>query len=182
MGYRVKIGSVEIGKGQLTVAVSAGIVLLVMYIFLFGPLMKEVKAKSSAYKALSGEVCAARGLIESAGKITDERDLLTEKEVLPAIDELTKHGKSMKINFESIRPREVMQDENSGCRILPVDLAIEGNDAQMAMFMGSLDDLRKSLIIVNSFDIIPDRNDPSKLKATITINMYFLAGGSRQEK
>ena len=116
-----------------------------------------------------------RDTIKLAGKGTEDRVLLAEKDASLAIDELTKHGKSMGINFISIMPREVIKSSDSQYKILPVEMTVEATDQQFSMFMGLLDELKKSVITVESFDAAPEKENPAKLKAAVVIDMYFSA-------
>lgn len=171
----MKIANFELTKEQVAAAASAVAAIAGIYLFLYRPTLAELGAKSSACSMLEKQVCDARCIIASVGKTATGRDMLRDKEVSFAINELTEYGKALKITFRSIKPREFIGDPKSGCNILPVEMAVEGGDRQMLLFMGSLDELKKSLITVESFDVAPTKEDPSRLKATITADMYFLA-------
>ena len=178
----MKIGGLDVTKGQAVIAAVAVTVVAVAYVFFCRPIMKDVMVKSQTYDVLDAQVRDARGVIASAGKITEERDLLSERDVSVAIDELTRAGKSFAVTFESIRPGELIQGPDPRCKVLPVDITVASADRQMVMFMSALDDLKKNLITITSFDVVPDRDDPTKLKATMTVNLYFLSSAVAQEK
>jgi len=178
----VKIGNIEISKEQMTVVGVAALMVAGAYLVLFRPVMHSLAVKSRAYNMVRSQMRDARAVIEATGRIGEERELLTERQVPVAIDELTKHGKAMKVSFQSIRPRELIQDQNPRFKVLPVDLSIEATDKQMVAFMGSLDDLNKNLITVTGFDVVPDKDDPSQLKMALTVNLYFLSGDAAQGK
>jgi Tfp pilus assembly protein PilO len=171
----MKIAGIEVTNKQITMVSAAVIMVAGMHFIFCRPIMKDLKTKVQTYRVLDAQVRDARGVIASAGKITEERDLLSEREVSVAIDELAKTGKSMTVAFQSIRPRELAQGPDPRCKVLPVDLTVEATDRQMVSFMGALDDLKRNLITISSFDVVPDKDDPTKLRATMTVNLYFLS-------
>lgn len=178
----MKIGNIELTKERMITAGVAALIIAGVYLVLFRPMLHSLAMKSQAYRMIVSQVRDARAVIEATGKISEERDLLTERQVPVAIEELTKHGKAMKVKFQSIRPRELMKDPNSRFKVLPVDLSIEATDKQLVAFMGSLDDLHRDLITVTGFDVVPDKDDPSQLKMALMINMYFLPSDGSQGK
>ena len=158
----------QIIAGAVILAVVAGVSLL-----MYSHLMGQLNIKTSECRSIETILAEIRDTIRTAGKATEERVLLTEKDASLAIDELTKHGKSMGINFVSITPKDIIRSSDSQYKILPVEIAIEATDQQFSMFLGLLDGLKKSVITVESFDVAPEKEDPSRLKATVVIDMYF---------
>ena len=147
--------------------------IVVAYLLFFNPLIKTLNIKRSESKSIEGLLTEMRDTIRLAGNGKEERVLLAEKDASLAIDELTKHGKSMGINFISIVPKDVIKSSDSQYKILPVEMAVEATDQQFSQFIGLLDELKKSVITVESFDAASVKENPSKLKATIVIDMYF---------
>ena len=137
------------------------------------PLARALNIKYSECRSIEGLLLEMRDTIKLAGKGTDERVLLAERDASLAIDELTKHGKAMGINFISIMPREIIKSPDSQYKILPVEITLEASDRQFSLFIGLLDELKKSVISVDNFNAAPEKDNPEKLKATIVIDMYF---------
>ena len=167
---RNKLTKEYVMAGAVILAVIAG-----AYLFLYRPLIKELKLKSSECRSIEGLLLEMRDTVRLAGKSTQERVLLGEKEASLAIDELTKHGKVMGVNFISITPKEIIRSSDSQYKILPVEMTVEAPDQQFSLFLGLLDELKDSVITVESFDAAPEKEDPAKLKATVVIDMYFSA-------
>jgi len=178
----VKIANFEANNYLLIIAAASAAALALLCLLLFGPMVKTIHLKEAAWLSLASQVRDVRNVIAAAGKIDAERDFLDVTQTSLAIDELVRHGKGMKVAFHSIRPRDLTQDTGSSCKVLPIDVAIEASDRDMAAFIGSLDELKKDLITVTSFSAEPDRNDPTKLMVTMTVNLYFLAGEGRGGK
>lgn len=165
----------RITKEHITIGVIILVVICGAYFFLYNPLIGGLSAKAAECRSIEGLLLEMRDTIKLAGKSTEERVLLAEKDASLAIDELTKHGKSMGINFISIMPREIIKTSDSQYKILPVEMAVEATDQQFSQFIGLLDELKKSVITIESFDVGPEKESPGKLKATIVIDMYFSA-------
>ena len=165
-----KITKAHIGAGAFILLAIAG-----AYFFLYNPLVKALNIKSSECRSIEGLLFEMRDTIGLIGGGTEGRVLLAEKDASLAIDELTKHGKSMGINFVSIVSREITKSPDSQYKILPVEMTVEGTDQQFSQFIGLLDELKKSVITVESFDVLPEKENSSKLKAIIVIDMYFSA-------
>jgi Tfp pilus assembly protein PilO len=158
-------------KIVLGVGVSLVIVLLI-YSAMQIPLMKDLKVKTSEYKALEADVTGAKRII-GALKIENKMGALASgKDVLLAIDELTELGKKQGIRFVSITPSEPKGEELSEAVTVNIEMVSTYKD--MGVFLGSLDNLEKSLVTVSGFAMRPTERDPDKLKSALTLNMHFL--------
>lgn len=171
----VRIANIELTKKRLFIAVFAiaAVTALSIYIIFYAPLLKKLGAKYLECRSCENQVINAHSIIDSSGKVYGDRILMTEKDISAAIEELTKHGKAMDINFISIKPGDVMLDAGSQYKILPVEIRIEAKDERFSNFIGLLDEMKKSLIKVKSFDVSPNQEDQSKLRATLVVNFYL---------
>jgi len=59
-------------------------------------------------------------------------------------------------------------------------MEIESTYEKLGVFLGSLDDLEKALVRIKSFDITPDKEDPSKLTTDLSVEIY-LSGDKNEE-
>ena len=135
--------------------------------------MSALRVKYSECNLIETKVFETRNMIESAKQVPGERILPTAKNIAQGIHELKKHGKSKEVKFISLTPKELKEDRDTGYKILPVEMKIESTHEQLAAFLGSVDDLEKGLIKVVSFDIVPDKTDPTKCMTDLTVHMYF---------
>lgn len=171
----MKINNIELTGEKLIIALcaTAVVITLIIYVVLYKPLMDKLNMSYTECKLCESRAADACRVIEVAGKVSGDRILVAEKDILFAMDELTKHGKAMGINFVSMKPGEVIEDKTAKYKILPVDMEIAAQDEQVSNFIGSLDDLKKVVIKVRSFDITPDEHDRAKVKARLTVDMYL---------
>lgn len=173
----MKIGNVELTGNILLAAVSAAVLIfaLMVYCIIFSPLITGIRVKCAEAVGLEKNLCEARDVIESCGKTEDVKTLKTEEDISKAIDELTRHGKSTGVKYISIKPKEQGKDE-AGRAILPVEMEIDSTYEQLAVFLGSLDELNDSIVKVKNFDIAVHKNDPALITANLVVAMY-LSGG-----
>ena len=138
-------------------------------------LAAKLKNRYIECRNCENDVLAARNLIESAGKNLGNMTLMTEKDVPLAIEELTRHGKLKGVSFISMQPKEIVLDKDSNYKILPIEMEITAGDKQFSEFLGSLDELKKTLIKIKRFDIVPANEDRTILRARITLEIYLSA-------
>ncbi len=170
----MKISNVEISGKNLIIAIFVIIALaaLVIYMIFYAPLFRELGTGCAEFRMCEDRIVDARNVINSAGKIYSDRVLMTEKEMSLAIDQLTRHGKAMGIKFISITPKDLIDDKTAEYKIFPVEMEIEAGDEKFSDFIGSLEDQKKTVIKIKSFDVTPVKEDRSRLNAKLTIHMY----------
>ncbi|NQU95201.1 MAG: type 4a pilus biogenesis protein PilO [Candidatus Omnitrophica bacterium] len=171
----IKIGNIEITPEKKIIAIITAVLVLAItiYVIFFAPLFVKLKIKFSEYMAIEHEVRQYRSIIESAGKVYSERTLQSEEDVSRSIDELAKHGKVKDVKFISINPEKVVRKEDTQYKVLPVEMELESTYAGLGVFLGSLDDLEKTLVKVKSFNISHDKNDPTKFITDLEVEVYL---------
>jgi len=178
-------------NSKVIITASIIIVVTAVYIIFYTRLLQQLKAKKCECAAMESGLADNRNILKLFGHAENGPVMMTEKEMPIAIDELTNHGKAMGIIFHSIKPREVIPPgvpQGAGSRpgateggikgaqpykILPVEMKLAATDKQFSDFMGSLDALKKSLIRVESFDVVPVEKDKAAVKGTVVIDIYF---------
>jgi hypothetical protein len=139
------------------------------------PLMGRFKSVYFECRTCENQVLEARNIIDSVGNNTSDRTLMTEKEVQFAMDEFVNQGKAKGINFISIRPGDVQEVQGAPYKTMSIDMEVEGPDEKISEFIGSLDELKKAVIKIKSFEITPNPENRTILKARITIDVYITA-------
>jgi Tfp pilus assembly protein PilO len=173
-----KFDLMKLIRDNQAIAVIAAIVIsvsLVWGIFFF-PRMKELRAKYLDCRLCESQVVDAHNLVEAVSRLNKEsgtRVLISEREAASGIDEFTKHGKSLGINFLSMRPGNVIIPEGMPYKILPIEMEIEATGEQFVKFAGSIDELKKAIVTVKSFDITSDKDDDRILKIDMVIDVYL---------
>lgn len=166
-----------IKENQIIAIVVAFVVSIsLVYGIFFFPRIKELRAKYLDCRSCESQVADARNLIEEVSRLdkaTGARILISEKEASSGIDEFTKHCKSLGVNFLSMKPGNIVTPEGMPYKILPIEMEMEATGEQLVKFMGSIDELKKAIVTVKSFDITPDKDDDRKLKIDMVTNLYL---------
>ncbi|MBU4590248.1 MAG: type 4a pilus biogenesis protein PilO [Candidatus Omnitrophica bacterium] len=165
----------ELTKERLTVVIAGAIavVLVGVYAFLYRPAINKCRQAGRECRAVDAEVLQAREAISLLGQVVTKRALISERDISTAIDELTKEGRSNGVNFTSIRPSKIKDSGDPGYKILPIDMELESSYKELAVFLGSLEALEKSLVTVEDISVESDREISAKLDTRLTVNMYL---------
>jgi len=166
---------IEITKEKLMLIIPVIVIMAAMavYFVVFAPLLEESRKKYIECRTVESEVLKVRAIIKAAGEIEGRRILMTEGDISQVTDELTRHGRSKGVDFISIDPGEAQKEKGSDYKILPIKMEIESTYEQLGTFLGSLDDLEKGLVTVESFSIIPDTNDAARLSTDLVVDIYL---------
>jgi Tfp pilus assembly protein PilO len=161
---------------MVSVMVVIAIIMSFVYGMLFFPRMKVLRAKYLDCRSCESQVSDARNLIEAVSRLSKEsgaRTLISEKEAASGIDEFTKHSKSLGINFISMKPGDVITPKGMPYKILPIEMEIEATGEQFVKFAGSIDELKKAIVTVKSFNIMPNKDDFRRLKIDMVVDIYL---------
>ena len=171
----MKLGKVEVTRQQLIIGAVAiaAVAAFVIYMALYAPLLSKLRIKYGQCNKYEKQIADGRELINVAGKTYSDRVLMTEKDVSSAIDEFAKHGKEQGINFISMKPGEAAAGSSSLYKVMPLEMEVEAKDEAFAKFLGSLDELKRVVITVRSFDVVPVQDDRSRVKARLIVDMYI---------
>ena len=164
----------KLDRNKLIIAGAIGIVALVIYLSFYSPLMKELRKKYSEYGMINSELTRARNYIESVKNVEVKSAILTGKDISFVIGELTKKGKAEGINFVSMAPREAERRKGQRYDILPIEMEIKSDYAEIVAFLGSLDELESSLVTVREFKMIPEERNPNNCMTNLIVNMHLL--------
>jgi len=166
---------IEITKEKLMTLVPIAVLIAVIGVFLtfYIPLIQRSRELHIQCKSIEEKERKTKNVIKFASVISSRRVLMTEEDVSYATDELTRLGKERGVDFISIRPGEMQKDESAEYKILPVELQLESTYKQLGMFLGSLDDVEKSLITVKSFNVVPDPENTSRLMTDLVVDVYL---------
>lgn len=144
---------------------------LVMYLTLYAPLAKRLKAGGLECQTVEGEVKEARNLIALFKAREIHKALIPEKEVPFTMEELTRQGNFIGVNFISVTPRSI--EEKDTYRILPLVMELNSGYETLGKFLGLLDELEGNLLKVREFSVTPKAEDARYLKARLTVNLYL---------
>jgi Tfp pilus assembly protein PilO len=166
-------------KTAIIIKASIAVVVVGLYLFLYRPLINQLKASANKCKTIEAQVLQSRKTVSFLRTMPEKKSLINEGEVSFVIDELTKQGKSKDINFVYIKPgkMEKSADFPSGCKVLPLEMEIESSYVSLGKFLGALDNLEKGVVTVKSFYVYPEKNYAERLKTKLVLNIYIKTDG-----
>lgn len=169
----MKIGNLDIKKEKLAIAVVFSALLLGggVYMLFYVPLISKLKSETRQVRSIENELKELRSMLDTTGKVYEERTLISGKDVSRAINELTKQADLKSVNFISISPGDIRKDAT--CRVMPIEIKAECTYKQLGILLGSLDELEKGLVRVNSLDVAVSPKDPKKVISDIILDMYI---------
>lgn len=166
------------GFKQKPFATGAGVVLLMVgvlvFILLYLPLMRQLKALGSECRRLEAETSAGPGRLQTFKFQSVERGLISEKETPKAVNELTRRGNLKSVEFVSLTTGEIQKVEGKPFQILPIEAELRANYSRLGEFLGGIDELEKSLTTVGDFAITVDKENPDKVHTRVTFLMYLM--------
>ncbi|MFA6217742.1 MAG: type 4a pilus biogenesis protein PilO [Candidatus Omnitrophota bacterium] len=163
-------------KMALGISIAIALIVIVIHISLYAPLIKKLKVSCLEYKAVEKYLKGARYAIEQTDMTLEDRAIITEDEVSLAIAELTQHGKLRGINFISIKPGEIISEKELLYKILPLEITMSAPEQKFASFIGTLANLKRSVIKVKSFEAALNIENEKKLKVDMVLDIYLLGG------
>jgi len=169
-----KIAKIEWTKEKLIIATAGAVVIVVLgfYFFLCNPLINKIKPARLQCMSVENELSGLRAAIATVKTKESKGVTASEEDVAFAIDELTRQGKSIGVNFISMTPRQ-LEDRGSGHKVLPVEIEVGSTYEELGAFFALLEELRESLITVSSFTVAVDNKKPHKLKTKLVVNIHI---------
>lgn len=165
-----KLGAIIISGGAIA--------FICLYFFLYRPLIKKLRVSSGECAVLEQQVRLLREKAPFLKNIEDKKKLVTEEDISIVIDEVTRKGKTNKIEFISIvsGKTEEVKDGIYAYKRLLLEMETLSSYISLGRFLGALEKLERGVVTVNSFNIAQDKNAPDKIRAKLMLDIYFLAG------
>jgi Tfp pilus assembly protein PilO len=165
-------------KDNPAIAYSAAVavVVLAVYLVIFAPLLKKLGVKYAECRACESQLWDARSTIkyaENLDKSAGARMLISEKEASAGIEELTRFGKSLGISFSEIKPGEITYTAGAAYKTMPIEISMKATGDQFVKFMGSVDELKKAIVRMKSFNITPEKEDRKELDIKMVAEIYL---------
>lgn len=160
------------------IIISGGVIIFIcLYLFLYQPLINKLSVSSRECAVWEKQVRQTRDDVSFLKNIEDKKKLVTEEDLPVIIDELTRKGKTNRIDFISIVPGKTEEIKNGNYTYQRSILEMEAVSSYMSLgiFLGGLEKLEKGVVTLDSFNIVKNKNGPDKLSAKLVLNIYLLA-------
>lgn len=166
---------VELGGKRFFIAITAALTFIafILAISVYMPLGAKLRKASREMKAIEGELEIVRGAIE-AGESYGKRSLPTQGGLSIAIDELTRRGRDLGINFISISPQGIEEVQDLPYALLPIRMELKSGYGDLGRFLGALERLKESAVTMRSFEIEKDERTLPKVRTKLVAEMYII--------
>lgn len=166
---------VELGGKRFFIAITAALTFIafMLVISVYMPLGAKLRKAGRELKAIEGELEMVKGTIEAVGSY-GKRSLPTQEEISIAIDELTKRGRDLGINFISISPQRIEEVQDLPYGLLPIPMELESGYEGLGRFLGALEGLEASVVTIGSFEIERDERILPKVRTKLVAEMYIV--------
>lgn len=185
-------------KINIFVSIAGGLVLFtILFLLLLAPVTKLISVKKAEWKSLEAQLIENRAKLGSSSRVDKSaieaeledlrRRLPTKSPTSAVLDELTKRGRELKIEFISIKPQEgnmTSPEVPAGAlkyKILPIEINMRAGYRNLGEYLGIVENLDSVFATVGGFEIVKDQKVPQKLDIKLVVYTYILEdqGGQR---
>ncbi len=171
---------------KMAIPVISGVLLfLVLFLVMLAPTRRELSEKRKKWRELEVQLIAGRDKLSSfkvdkatvEAKVEDLRRRIPPKSPTSAIlEELTKRGKQLNIDFVSIAPQLLQRDTTVApdCEVLPININMRATYRSLGEYLGQIENLQSSFATVSEFQVAKDERTYPKLAVNMRINTYIL--------
>lgn len=177
-------------KKKIHTKVFSGVLLFaVLFLLILAPIRKTIALKKAEWEKIETQVMAGRAKLDAYLRLDKSkvdaqfeqlRKRLPSKSPTSAIlDELTKRGKELNIEFVSITPQsEKIPLETQALplkyKILPIEINMRATYRNFAECLSLLENLESSFASVGEFKIRKDENIFPKLSIKLVVYTYIV--------
>ncbi len=149
------------------------IIILGLSFFVLPSLVSDFSLTLKEYMGVRAQLMGARKILNIFDSEPIVKNLVDENNFSLAVQELVRHGNARAVTIRSLNKEKIEPCIDSNCKILPLIMKIEAAYEQLGIFLGDLEKLEKSQLVVREFGIIPDKENKAKLKAKLVLDMYL---------
>lgn len=186
-------------KKNVHIMILAGVLLFaVLFLLLLTPLKKTIARKKEEWKKLETQLIAGRTKLDTYlrldkpridAQFEELRKKLPSKSPTSAIlEELTKRGKELNIEFVSITPQPERYVQGTQmtppalkCKILPIEINMRATYRNLTEYLNLLENLESSLATVGGFQIRKDESIFPKLIVRLVVYTYIIEAEGGQK-
>ena len=171
---------------KIVIPIIAGIIIfLILFFVVLAPTRKEIAGKNKKWRELKTQLVAARNKLENfkVDKPTMEAKAEELRRRLPSksptsmiLEELTKKGKQLNIEFVSIAPQQLQQDivAESARKVVPININMKATYRDLGEYLGLIENLESSFATVKGFEATKDKRTFPKLTVNMRIYTYVI--------
>ncbi len=147
------------------------IILIFSIIFVYIPLAKSLADLNLRYKQQYLELKKVKEQIALLDKIKAKIVSYSEDE-LQALDELTKVANALGIEFDSVKPLQIVSLEED-YQVLPIAIEAVCDFKALSTFLGALESFEKSVVVIKQLQITREEKLLPDLKTVLELGIYL---------
>ncbi len=145
--------------------VGAGAVIMLVLL----PMVFRYQGLEGQEGLLNKDSSLVNNLIKGKGIGLPDPPMITLNDASRVMQEIVDLGNEGSITFISVINQDKSKISYKKINTLPVDLEVQGTYKQLGRFMGSLNELRRGIILVDSFQMKADKDAADKVRAKILL-------------
>lgn len=190
--------SVLLKKKNIHVMIIGGVLLfVVLFLLILTPLRKSIALKKTEWKKLEAQLIAGRTKSDAFSKLDKSKidaQLEELRRRLPPkiptsaiVEELTKRGKELNIEFISITPqleKAPLKTKTAiplNYKILPIEINMKATYRSLAEYLGILENLESGFTTAGGFQIRKDEKIYPKSNIKLVVYTYIIEGEGEQK-
>jgi len=149
---------------NLTLAAAAAVIVLVLL-----PMMYRLQGFDGQEGILAKDSSLVNGLISAQEKVHPQAPMIVFTEASKVVQEIVDLGNQDSITFISMINQDKAKIAYKKISTLPVELEVQGSFRQLGVFMGDLNDLRRGIVLIDSFEIKKESPETDNVKAKVLL-------------
>ncbi|MBN3039104.1 MAG: type 4a pilus biogenesis protein PilO [Candidatus Omnitrophica bacterium] len=147
-------------------------VVILVLLIAHRPLALRLSRTKNYLNSLDGQLISQRKAIDSLKKIDLAKDLMKQKDVSLAIDDITAYGGQLGLKFISITPADEQSYEEGNFSVLPIELKLECDYRGLGQFLVYIEEFPLTVGEVAAFSVRP-KGALAKLDVDMTVKLYM---------
>jgi Tfp pilus assembly protein PilO len=197
---RITLPTGLLAKKKVIVSAVVGIIaFIVLFVLVLSPTQKKIASKTKEWKDMEAQLTESRVKqsaaygIDKAGIEAEaallKRRLPSKSDISAIIDELTRKGKALNIEFIMIDPQEE-RNATPGSRqsvegfrysVMPIDIDMRATFRSIGEYLNAIDNLESGFATADNVQISKDDRIFPKLKVRMTVSAYSIEEDSGQK-
>jgi Tfp pilus assembly protein PilO len=145
---------------------------LIILLFAYQPLIVKLHNASNKVRESEIELLNQNSAIAVLDNTDIKGKIIQQNEIPSEITELTKKGRELGLDFNSISPGELQDTTQAGIWKLPIGFTIESEYKNLGQFLAFVEEFSSSIIEVESLSIHPKDKNLHALSVELVLCLY----------
>ena len=143
----------------------------VIVILVFLSMLHRLQEFESQERLMAEDINLVNGLMRTRDQTHFSPQLVALNDAATVMEEISALGNTHSIIFLSMARQDKSKSAYKKIDTLPVDLETQSTYKQLGFFMGALNDLRRGIVLIDSFQITRDAQEPGKVRSKMHMHI-----------